>query len=310
MITRPSNIALMLSGLGLFVAMPASATVIVDGLSAYAEAQAGSAMQSFDGPNTSMPSTSAGANSLDGGSSSYGSAFGRTNGVYGVGANGNGDFDSTGKFIRTWEITNTTGVAQNYSFDFYIYGGYMYADDYGLGGNGFAEYLLDISFGGTSIYASSARINSDGSFTEAGEKLEDADASGSSYFWNGTYVTLDLGLLNPGDTSLLQYDLIGHAFGNYDFADCGNNDYGYADGYGNGYGDGYGDVAATFVSISEQCTGTSYVFMGDPSGITGTPVLIPSITNQPHGVPEPGMLGLLGISLAAWAAVYRRQRRN
>lgn len=297
MMTKPTRIAVLMGSLGLFGTLPAGATVIVDGLKAYAESAAGSETH-VAGPNTTTPMASAYSGATDNIGYAWSSAWGMTNGVYGVGAGVDGYTFGRGEFTRTWEITNTTGVAQSYSFSFYIYGGSMYADDYGHGGDGFAEYVLDILFGGNNLFHSAAKVELDGTLTQTGTALSGASQSGSYYWWGGTSVTLDLGILDPGQTSVLQYDLIAHAFGDYGFGTCD-------DGYG--YGGQTANVAGVS-AVGQSCTGNSYVFMGDPSGINATPVQQPSITATPQQVSAPGTLGLLGISLAALMAVRRRAR--
>ncbi len=267
----------------------------MDGLTAYAETAAGSSTH-FSGPNNSTPIVSAYSAAADGDAFAWSSAWGKVDGVYGVGAGVDGNDFGRGAFTRTWQITNDTGVAQSYSFSFYIYGGYMYANDDGHGGDGFAEYVLDILFGGNNLFHSAAKVKRDGTLTQTGTALSGASHSGSSYGWGGTSVTLDLGILDPGETSLLRYDLIAHAFGDYGFGDC-NGGYGGNDGYGN-----------ALLAVGGSCTGNSYVRMGDPSGINATPVQQPSITGTPQAVSAPGTLGLLGISLAALMAVRRRAR--
>ena len=240
-----------------------------------------------------------GCPAFDGGSNANSFAWGHTNGVYAAGAYVHGNEFGRGEFTRTWEITNNTGVPQSYSFSFYIYGGYMYADDYGRGGDGFAEYVLDILFGGNNLFHSAAKVELDGTLTRTGTELSGATHSGSHYWWGGTSVTLDLGILDPGQTSLLRYDLIAQAYGNYGFGPCGHHD----DGPGNGEGV---PLATLNGGGHYLCTGSSFVFLGDPGGISASPVLQPTITA--HAVPTPGTLGLLGISLAALMAVRRRAR--
>ena len=299
----PKPYAVLLASVGLAGAMPASATII-DGLSASASASVFGQPPESNGPNVTTPTTVASAADSDTVSGNYSSsngyAFGSVSGVYGVGANGDGVFDSKGQFIRTWNVSNDSGVAQNYSFSFYIYGGSMFANTNGATGSGFAEYLLDILWGGVSRFDSAARINSDGTFSESGTKLNFAGASGTSYNWGGTIVTLELGLLNPGQSALLQYDLIGHAFGDYGFDGPGS---GY--GYGCGYGAPTGAVSTD--SIAVGCTGRSQLFMGDPSGVEAEPFLGP-----PHvtSVPEPGSLGLLATGLLAALGRWRRTSRS
>ncbi len=294
MITKSIPIGIVLGSLSLFASLPAGATLIVDNLTAHATATAGTTTSS-DGPNSGTPTTWAYASAWEGDVWAEAWSSGATNGVYRVEATVVGNQSAYSAFTRTWEITNDTTDPQHYSFSFYIYGGGMNANAFS-GGYGFAEYLLDIGFGGNPLFHSAARIDSDGTLTQTGTPLADATQSGSTYSWSGTSITLDLGVLNPGQTSLLQYDLVANAFGNYVVATCPT---GYS---------GYEEEPLMFFGEWLSCTGQSYVFMGDPSGISATPVQSPSITGAPQSVPEPGTLGLFGISLAALMAGRRRAR--
>lgn len=202
--------------------------------------------------------------------------------------------------MRQWDITNDSGVAQNYSFNFFIYYGGMSAYDNGAGGNGYAEYEAKILRDGvTTLFSSTAKITNDGTLTTSGTTLDGATQSGSSYSWGGTYFTVDLGVLNPGEFTFVQYDLVGHAFGNYGFitSDCG----------GDGYGDGV-DIIPLLTTIDDglSCTGASSVFLGDPNTLNTTPISGIGVVSQ--AVPEPAMLGLMGLGLAAFG--LRRRPRS
>lgn len=213
----------LLASLGLVSALPTHASVI-DGLSAYGSAQVLSDPPVTDGPYSIIPFThftsayASAYGTLEFGhnrSWAGGSSFGLVSGPYGVLADGLGVFDSMGHFIRTWSVTNDTALAQDYKFTFYIYGGWMFADTHGVTGDGYAAYDLNITWDGNSLFSSAAQINSDGSYTEIGTPLSGAAASGTLYSWTGSTITLSLGVLNPGQSKLLQYDLIAHAVGNY-----------------------------------------------------------------------------------------------
>ena len=290
-------LAYLIASMALLNSLPATATVI-DGLTAQTSAQAGINTAVTNGPNASTTHTFASSLDNDTLSQASASSFGYNVGPYGAGGFGSGIFDSTGQFQRQWDITNNSGVAQNYSFNFFIYYGSLSANDNGAGGTGYSEYMVNIlRDGSTSLFSSAAKIASDGTLTTSGTTLDGASQSGTYFSWGGTYFTIDLGILNPGDFTSVQYDLVGHAFGGYGFS-----------GTCNGYGDGYGDEGFRVAVVIENgnCTGSSNAFLGDPDSLNTTP--IPGIGITAQSVPEPATLALLGIGLAAFG-LRRRPRK-
>ncbi len=300
-------LVILITSIGLLGTLPAHATVI-DGLTAQTSTQVGTNAVVTNGPNMGTTATSAFSNDNDAQSAANASSFGNAVGPYGAGGNGSGVFDTTGRFMRQWDITNDSGVAQNYSFNFFIYYGNLSASDNGAGGSGYAEYEAKILRDGvTTLFSSAAKITSGGTLTTSGTTLTGATHSGSNYSWGGTYFTVDLGVLNPGDFTFVQYDLVGHAFGDYGFT---TSDCGYGDGYGDAIRGGDGPIGPLVTNTpgADQCTvtGNSYSFLGDPDTLNTTPIAGIGVTSQ--AVPEPAMLGLMGLGLAAFG--LRRRPRN
>lgn len=250
------------------------------------------------GPLTSTTSLFVNAIDIDTMSFTTAGAEGNAQGYHSTAARGDGVFDSTGRFIRTWDITNVSGVAQNYSFSFLINAGTIVALDNGAGGTGYAEYAVDIrQNGATSLFSSTAKIASDGTLTTTGTILDGARQFGSFYHWDSTYVTVNLGILNVGQSTSLAYDLVSHVFGNYGFLAC---DSGYRD---NDRIDGF-----VFSGGFGLCTGISSAILSDPNDLNATPFQGIGIVAT-NAVPEPGTLGLLGLGGLAALGLRRRRRQ-
>ena len=175
----------------------------------------------------------------------------------------------------------------------------MSADSNGVSGTGWGSYDLSIKKNGTdTLFASTAKLFSDGTLDTSGTELNGATLSGSSYYWNGTNVTLDLGTLADGESLSIDFDLVSTAYGDFTFSDCGGGG-----GGGGDYG-GYGDVAATFSTFDGYggCTGSVSASLGDPGDFAENGKKNPTVsitsTRTPNQVPLPGTLALLGIGWA------------
>lgn len=302
-----------LLAIGAFSATSAQADV----LTASGSATAGTT--SPFGPTTGSSYVYDGRNVNDSvGSSASAYAWGNDHGTYRADSSGEGTFNSTATFHRTLEVINGNAVATQYSLNFFIYYGYLSIDNWvGVSGSGSTGYDLSIKRNGTtSLFGSSAHLDSLGGLSVInalnGAQLYNT-GGGYSYNWNGTYVTLDLGVIGAGQSMTIDFDLVTTASGNYAVQSHSCSGYG---GYGE-YGgepmafttvsDGYGDYGGT-------CYETARVSgaLGDPSDLSST--LPPGgvnfvVTGSPlNNVPAPGSLSLLGVGLGALTLARRRRR--
>ena len=310
--TNPMRtLVIALMSLGALAAMPAQADVLTSSGSATA------GTTSNFGPTTGATyvTDSASVYGADG-NSAFASAWGNDHGTYRASAYGNGTFDSTATFHRTLSVINNNAAATQYTLNFFIYYGGLSIGNYNqLAGSGSAGYDLSIKKNTSStLFASSALLDSSGNVT-ASNALNGAtggsDSNSAWYYWNGTNVSLDLGILGVGESMNIDFDLVTTASGSYvaqSYACNGDNGYGGYGGYGpeviapmtvveDGYG-GYGGYGGT-------CYRTAYIDagLGDPGGIDAN-TLPP--TNATFGitataanvVPLPGTLALLSLGLA------------
>jgi hypothetical protein len=300
-------LAAHLLGLSGLLALPAQATIITNSLTATASAQAASNSPTVEGPQTDSSYVSQYVYSYATPSDASASAWGNEYGVYRASAEGRGQFNSQGHFQRALTLSNNNGYATDYSVSFFIYYGSMSADNYGVSGSGWGSFDLNITRrGANALFASYAKIDSNGELTRTGTELNGATLSGSQYYWDGTYVNLDLGTLANGESLTIDFDLVSTAFGNFGF----NNDSCY-EGYG-GYG---GQVQA--MSMFEGyggyvCTGQVYASLGDPSDFSengfNNPFAIVTEQRTPsNDVPLPGTLALLGLGVGGLGLMRARR---
>lgn len=306
-------VAANLISIGGLLALPAQATLLLNTLTATATTSVEGSTPSSSGPTTDSNYVSIYRYGSGSYSSTGASAWGNAYGTYRAGADGSGTFNSTGRFQREVQLTNDNGYDTDYSLNFFIYYGSMNASSNGATGSGFGSYDLSIKQdNSTTLFASGAKLESDGNITLSGTQLDGAGlygdaANGFNYYWSGTYVTLNLGTVAAGASTIINFDLVSTAFGDFDLLDNG------VDSYGNPipcYGN-YGGELSSFSSYGGSCTGSVYASLGDPNDFAENfdgPRSF-SVSERQSQVPLPGTLPLMALGLAALAYSQRFQRR-
>jgi hypothetical protein len=212
--------------------------------------------------------------------------------------------DNTAKAVshvqQSLEITNDSGVAQNYSFDFTILAGSLetYVEGAGYDPNEFAAagYLVSISLDGVELFGSAALLVMDDGgvgLQQSGESLG-SYGGGGYYSWNALSDTLDLGEFAAGESFTLTYDIYTAAVGVFEGGDYPEGDGCYYEGE---------------IYLEEGYCGEwsySYAQFGDPNGVNGSPIA-GNVSASPTSVPEPGLWLLMGTGLFGFAVARRRR---
>jgi hypothetical protein len=264
-------------------------------------------------------------------------SYGSTSGNFGSRSSGEGRYDVTGSFKIVQSITNTGPTAANATFNFYITPG-MLANYIGSAPLTAAEFVksgisFDVQRNGAGVWGSSALLQTT-SFGSSFSALGDTSlyvGGGTQYVINGVSKSVDLGVVNAGETISLSYELKTFAQGQSQSG--GSRDvpgYTYVvpahwinvtcgGVYGN-IGNAYGDCVPGPLFVPEQTVNVpGYTVFNRPSGShanAGDPFTIdfegnPEFTTNgilPPGtsvgvvfapVPEPGtwalMLGGMGL---------------
>lgn len=220
---------------------------------------------------------------------------------------GHGVFDASAELSRTWTISNIGETPYYFDISFVVFGGSMEANSSLSGGWGSAEYSLELLFDNTSVWSSYARIDSNGEFSSHGTQLQGASLSGTFFEWDATIASFGLGVVIPGATVNLTYNMTAHAVGDYGIFDPTL------------WGVSWDDVelfcpnrGGSIAESLDAFCGSSFVNIGDPGELTSTPLL--TVVTRPfdgestgtNPVPVPGTLALLALGLLAGAGVRRR----
>lgn len=276
-------------------------------------------------------------------------SYGSTSGNFGSRSSGYGVYDVTGAFRIVQKITNDSASAQAATFNFFITPG-MLSNNIGSALTG-TDYLsagltFDIQVNGVSKWGSSASLTSSAlssspTFQTTGTNLYTSDSTGTYYSIAGGSQSIDLGVIDAGQSMTLSYTLDTFAKGSssagvervvpemtYHVPAQWVSCYG-----GNGYG--YGTLAAVVgnctngqrlepahdVVIAEHTVqgtaSSSHASSGDPFEINfnGDPNFNSYNGVDPIGskvvlaaVPEPSTYALLlaGMGLIAWTVRRRR----
>ncbi|WP_290641132.1 PEP-CTERM sorting domain-containing protein [Aquabacterium sp.] len=146
--------------------------------------------------------------------------YGSPGGDFGSRSSGAGNYDVTGLFTLTQSITNTSAVAQHATFNFYITPGLLQNEIRSdLSSNGYyvaAGINFNILRNGASVWNSQAALRTDASgttYSHSGANiLTQSDAT--TYTIAGGAYSVDLGVINAGQSINLQYTLSTYANGN------------------------------------------------------------------------------------------------
>jgi hypothetical protein len=272
-------------------------------------------------------------------------SYGDTSGSFGSRSSGSGIYNVKSGFTIALSIENTSAIARNATFSFYITPGQVSNAFTSLTGAQSVEagLVFDLQRDGVTKWGSSASLTSDAGgtvFTASGANLY--TGSGRFYSIAGGSYEVDLGVIGAGQTANLTYSLDTWAKGNapagpdvlvpeqtYVVPDQWVDFCGVECGYGYGYGGYFGQLQpGDIVTIPEHTLpgmpGSSHASSGDPFTVNfddGTSDFYPyakllapqgqgGIAVQLNPVPEPATYGLMAMGLLVLgAAAGRRQRR-
>ncbi len=230
---------------------------------------------------------------------------------FGARASGENNFNLSTSSTYTGTVTNSGAVAGMASFSFTVDSG-----DLGIFGSGVGDagLLLQVLVNGVTVARSQTSI----SLTAGGVSCTENDlgalasymACGSStdnqVFGNSQSYTINLGMLNPGESFNIEYDIIATASGQFTSGAVNCN---YVDP-----GDGGYETAQVIVEIPLNCPVFNAITRsGDPFNSpigNGFEPTTANFSTSVSPIPEPGSLALLGAAGLAGVAARRRALRG
>lgn len=233
-----------------------------------------------------------------GNSNIFGHHYAYDNGNFGTRSSGSGTYAKSGTASWSSTFTNSGTMAVALSAAFLIDAGDVSVSLFGTG-TVTAGVLGEIKVDGNTLFATSVAMESvDGgtaTLATTGTALpvnSQALTTGYGFYgWDQYLSTIDLGLVDPGQTVTIDYILASYATSS--IAICEGGGYGYGgEGYG-GYG-GYGSCDSA----------SSMGRIGDPVQLSAANHFV--LTASEVATPEPASAAVLGAGLAALA--FRRRR--
>ncbi|MCK6407238.1 MAG: PEP-CTERM sorting domain-containing protein [Rhodocyclaceae bacterium] len=271
-------------------------------------------------------------------------SYGSDTGNFGSRSSGYGVYDVHGLFRIEQTITNTTGTAQRANFNFYITPGFI-NNELGSAMTG-TDYVsagltFDIRRNGSTVWGSAATLTSNAGGTNMSTSGDASLYAGSGTYYSvaGTQRSVDLGVINAGQSITLSYEMTSFASGQStpgaptwvpettyhvpgQWVDPCWGECSYGDGYE--AGEPHFEPAHDVVVPGHWLPGTisgSHASSGDPFEINwndGTAYF----TNQPFSrnfeasvtftaaVPEPSEYALMLAGLGLMAGIARRRRQK